>query len=86
MYILCESSTDLSSLFCRDLKPDNFLIDSKGHLKLADFGLSKASKQKVTIAAGEHISAPVPLPSPSFQPLRYELMFSQLRVCNFRLS
>jgi serine/threonine protein kinase len=34
----------------RDLKPDNFLIDAKGHLRLADFGLSKGGVSKKHIA------------------------------------
>ena len=33
----------------RDLKPDNFLISAAGHLKLADFGLSKPGNTLITI-------------------------------------
>lgn len=28
-------------LFCRDIKPDNLLLDKNGHMRLSDFGLCK---------------------------------------------
>ena len=41
--ILAIESVHRLNYIHRDLKPDNLLIDSKGHVKLADFGLCKCS-------------------------------------------
>ena len=38
--ILCVEETHRSKWIHRDIKPDNFLISSSGHLKISDFGLA----------------------------------------------
>ena len=38
--ILCVEETHRSRWIHRDIKPDNFLISSSGHLKISDFGLA----------------------------------------------
>lgn len=35
-----------SGVVYRDLKPENILIDCEGHIRLTDFGLSKAGLEK----------------------------------------
>jgi serine/threonine kinase 38 len=50
--VLAIDSVHKMNYIHRDLKPDNILIDNKGHLKLSDFGLCKNAEIKPMVDLG----------------------------------
>ena len=59
--VLAVDSIHKMNYIHRDLKPDNILIDRKGHLKLSDFGLCKYTEIKPKIDFGVRINQAKPI-------------------------
>jgi serine/threonine protein kinase len=49
---------DKLDIIYRDLKPENILLDNTGHLKITDFGLSKATKKTFSFCGTPEYLAP----------------------------
>ncbi|KAM3128981.1 hypothetical protein pb186bvf_018898 [Paramecium bursaria] len=59
--VLAVDSIHKMNYIHRDLKPDNILIDRKGHLKLSDFGLCKYTEIKPKIDFGVRTNQAKPI-------------------------
>eukprot|EP01017_Pseudomicrothorax_dubius_P050258 TRINITY_DN9481_c0_g1_i4.p1 TRINITY_DN9481_c0_g1~~TRINITY_DN9481_c0_g1_i4.p1 ORF type:complete len:536 (-),score=163.67 TRINITY_DN9481_c0_g1_i4:835-2442(-) len=83
--ILAVDSVHKMNYIHRDLKPDNILIDNKGHIKLSDFGLCKhvdltGNANKDPAAAGRKL---LELPEPPKPDAGKKLLFRRNRKLAF---